>query len=140
MRLWQQIIQIGQSKKLIAAARHWASRPANQVITDDRLADPEEWQAAVEAQEKPNRNDEGADDDDDGLFPVYAQNWDTVTTFCNLRHCWRVDSWTGRYMGIIRSEITSTLGLMQIAPEKHLVIFEDLMIMEDAALEVLNRK
>lgn len=137
MRLWQ---KVGQSKKLIEAARHWATRPAKSSQNDERLADPEEWQAAIEEHEEAKRKDDADGVDADGLFAVWPANWDAVCAFCNLRNCWRVDSWTGRTLGLDRPAIESTLRLMQIESQKHLVIFEQLAIMEDAALEVLNRK
>ncbi|WP_090700703.1 DUF1799 domain-containing protein [Nitrosomonas aestuarii] len=127
----------GREGKLIEAARHWARRPARQTIDDDKLADPPEWQAAIEAHEE---SIQSGDDDDDGLFAVWPENWDAVVVFCNLRNCWRVDSMSGRYMGILRGEIRSTLQLMQIDEKDHATLFEKIMIMEDAALGVMNRK
>ncbi|SFK92001.1 hypothetical protein SAMN05216302_102111 [Nitrosomonas aestuarii] len=47
---------------------------------------------------------------------------------------------SGRYMGILRGEIRSTLQLMQIDEKDHATLFEKIMIMEDAALGVMNRK
>lgn len=124
-------------KKLIEAARHWASRPSGSTYNDSKLADPEEWQAAIEAHDESVKNDDG---DDDGLFPVWPENWDAVIVFLNLRRCWRINSMSGSYLGIIRTEIESTLRLMRIKKSKHPEIFEKLAIMEDAALEVMNRK
>ena len=47
---------------------------------------------------------------------------------------------SGHYHGIIRAEIESTLNLMRIKKSKRPGIFEKLMIMETAALHILNRK
>lgn len=125
----------GRKKKLIEAAKHWASRPAR-AKQDPALEDPAEWQAAIEAHEQELKND---DDEDDGIFSVYPDNWDAVIVFCNLRHCWRVDAMSGHYLGLERPAIKPTLKLMGIKRKKHTEIFEKLLIMEDAALGVLNK-
>lgn len=46
----------------------------------------------------------------------------------------------GQFLGIDRPAIESTLRLMRIKRKQHQDIFEKLMLMEDAALAVLNRK
>lgn len=125
----------GRKKKLIEAAKHWASRPAR-AKQDPAFDDPPEWQAAIEAHEQELKND---DDEDDGFFAVWPDNWDAVIVFCNLRHCWRVDAMSGHYLGLERPAIESTLKLMGIKRKKHTEIFEKLLIMEDAALGVLNK-
>jgi hypothetical protein len=45
----------------------------------------------------------------------------------------------GHYLGLDRPSIESTLKLMGIKRKKHAEIFEKLLIMEDAALGVLNK-
>lgn len=122
-------------KKLIEAAQHWARRPSK-ARQDPKFDDPPEWQAAIEAREQELKKD---DDVDDGYFAVWPENWDAVIVFCNLRHCWRVDTMSGGYLGLDRPAIESTLRLMDIKKKKHTAIFEKLMIMEDAALGVLNK-
>jgi hypothetical protein len=84
----------------------------------------------------------GAGDDEDGAdaFLVMPENWDSVQVFEMLNRCWRVDSFNGQYLGLDRSGIESTLRLAGIPPERHREIFEDLRIMEGAAIEVLNRE
>ena len=47
---------------------------------------------------------------------------------------------SGHYHGIIRAEIESTLNLMRIKKSKRPDIFEKIVMMETAALEVMNRK
>lgn len=46
----------------------------------------------------------------------------------------------GRYIRLDRTQIESTMRMMQIPIEKQLDILEGLMVMEDAALPVLNRR
>jgi len=89
---------------------------------------------------------DGDDDDDAGAinlaptdFLVMPENWDSVQVFSALSRCWRVDSFNGHYLGLERSAIESTLRLMGVLPGLHRGIFEDLRIMENAALEVLNK-
>lgn len=71
---------------------------------------------------------------------VLPENWECVQVFLALTMCWRIDSFNGRYMGLDRPAIESTLRLTGIPPERHREIFEDLRIMENAALESLNRE
>lgn len=122
-------------KKLIEAAQHWARRPSRKK-QDPAFDDPPEWQAAIEAREQELKKDADVDDE---YFAVWAENWDAVIVFCNLRHCWRIDAMSGSYLGLDRTAIESTLRLMRVKKKNHTKIFEQLMIMEDAALGVLNK-
>lgn len=47
---------------------------------------------------------------------------------------------TGRVLGLERPAIESTLNMLRIKRKKHQAILEKLMVMEDAALPILNRK
>jgi hypothetical protein len=131
--------QEGQAKKLIEAARHWASGPSRrsaaasekyrQDLRDLKLSD-EQIDAML-----------GAEDDDAGdadAFWVLPENWDSIQVFSSLNRCWRLDSFNGKYLGLDRPSIESTLRLMGIPPDRHREILEDLQIMENAALQVLN--
>lgn len=124
-------------KKLADAARYWAARPAHSSSTDARAEDPQEWQDAIAAHEESTRNRDG---DEEDCFLVWPENAKTVRVFEALRRCWRVDSMAGQYLGLDRTQIESTLRLMRIHHRKHLLILGELEIMEDAALEVMNRK
>ncbi|SFJ00272.1 DUF1799 domain-containing protein [Nitrosomonas sp. Nm34] len=127
-------------KKLADAARHWAAqgKSANRnVEPDECAADPTEWEQVI-AEWQDQLEEEG--DDDDGLFAVWPENKQAVHIFIALRRCWRVDGMTGHYFGIDRPSIESTLNMMRIKRKKQQVILESLMIMEDAALPILNRK
>lgn len=116
------------------AARHWAARPARSHPTDERTADPQEWQQALEEHEAQFEEEE------DALFAVWPENEEALRIFLALRRCWRYEPMSGQTLGLERPAIESTLKLMRIKRKKHPEIFEQLMIMEDAALPVLNRK
>lgn len=85
----------------------------------------------------------GEDDDEqdeDDAFLVWPENWDCAMVFLSLGSRWKVDGLSGRYDGIERADIESTLRLMGIEPGRHRQIYEEFQIMERAALEVLNRE
>lgn len=84
----------------------------------------------------------GADDDeeveDEGArYEVWPENWETVQAFLALSTQWRVNAFTGKFLGLIYSSVESTLRMMKIdnTPE----VFHGLRVMEAAALEALNR-
>ncbi len=60
--------------------------------------------------------------------------------FVRLRHCWRVDGFTGHHFGLDRPALASVLKMLGIKKRKRPEILEKLEIMEDAALPILNRK
>jgi hypothetical protein len=85
--------------------------------------------------------DEGdSESDSGGDYSVLPENWESVQVFLALSLCWRVDGFNGIYLGLDRPGIESTLRLLSILPERHREIFEDLRIMENSALELLNRE
>lgn len=116
------------------AARHWAARPVRAEVVDARAQDPEDWQQALAAHEAQFEEAEH-----DG-FAVWPENEQALRMFLALRHCWRMDSMSGQYLGIERPAIESTLRLMGVKRRLRREIFEQIMLMEDAALPVLNRK
>lgn len=63
-----------------------------------------------------------------------------MEVFWALGNCWRIDSMAGRWLGLDRPAIESTLRLMGVKRKKRSGVFEDLRVMEGAALEVLNSK
>lgn len=137
-----------RAKKLADAARHWAARPARQKNTrprsaeeEQRYADPEAWQEAIDAAGE--RLDGGGVDggeEDGGSFAVWTENAETLRVFLALNRCWRIGELNGKYLGLDRPAIESTLRLMQVPRKRQPEIFEDLRVMEHAALEVLNRE
>lgn len=123
-------------KKLTDAARFWAAQVSrqSQSVCDERATDPPEWQQALQEHEAQ------FEDDEYESFSVWPENAQTVRVFIMLRRCWRQDGVSGQTLGIERPAIESTLRLLRIKRKHHLELFEQLMIMEDAALSVLNRK
>lgn len=102
---------------------------------DDRAADPEEWQQAIAQHDQ---NLQGGDIDED--FAVWPGNWQTLRIFLSLSRCWRQDSWTGQFLGIPRTDIESTLNMWNVRRTHKRNILDNLVVMEGAALEILNRK
>lgn len=99
---------------------------------DDRAADPQEWQEAIAEYEE-----QQGDNNDD--FAVWPENWQTVRVFMSLSRCWRQDRMSGHFLGLPRADIESTLTMWNIRRTHQRRILESLVIMEGAALEVLNR-
>lgn len=58
----------------------------------------------------------------------------------SLSRCWRQDGMSGQFLGIPRADIESTLNMWNIRRTKKRAIHENIVAMEGAALEVLNRK
>jgi len=102
---------------------------------DERLADPQEWQDAIEQHDQETKGD---DDDDD--FAIWPENWQTVRVFISLSRCWRHDGMSGQFLGIPRVDIESALAMFNIRPTKKRALLDNLLMMESAALEVMNRK
>lgn len=119
------------------AARFWAGRPASQETVDARGEQPTEWQAAIDVHESNKNQTIGENHAED--FGVFKENWQTLLVFLALSHCWRIDGMAGVYLGLDRPSIESTLKMMHIRPAKHPEILQKLMVMENAALEVINR-
>lgn len=102
---------------------------------DERASDPQEWQDAIEAHDQDMKGD---DNDED--FTVWPENWQTVRIFLLLSRCWRQDSMSGQFLGIPRADIESTLNMWNIRRPQKRAILDNLVVMEGAALEMLNRK
>ena len=79
-------------------------------------------------------------EDEDEAFEVWPENWETVQVFVALGTCWRVDGFNGRWLGLDRTQIDSTLRLMRVPIARRREVFEDLLVMEAAALPVINRR
>lgn len=73
-------------------------------------------------------------------FAIWPENWKTLQIFLSLSNRWSVDGLSGRIAGIPRADIESTLNMSRIRPTKRREILQNLIAMESAALEVLNRK
>ena len=136
------LLRQGRSqKKLVDAAQHWAARPRQSAPAEDdeRYADPQEWQDAIDAHDDALAADEEDEGDDDDVCIIWPENEQTWQVFCALSHCWRIDGMSGQCHGLDRPAIESTLRLMKIKRKKHQEIFLNLLAMEEAALSGLNR-
>lgn len=60
--------------------------------------------------------------------------------FLSLSNRWAVDGMSGRFAGIARADIESTLTMFNVNPGKKRTMLNQLIAMESAALEVLSRK
>ena len=83
--------------------------------------------------------DDTEEEENTDKFLVYRENWDCVTVFSSLGSRWKPDGMSGRFYGLERADIASTLQLMQIKPDQYRQIFGDLRIMESEALRIFNR-
>jgi len=62
-----------------------------------------------------------------------------VRLFIALGSCWQHDSMSGRYLGIPRTDMESTINMWNIRRSHKRKVLESLVMMEGAALEVMNR-
>lgn len=85
-------------------------------------------------------SEEETSDEDADCYEVWPDNWETFTVFISLSARWQIDGMSGRYQGFLRADIESTLRLMQIESSRHLEIFQNLQVMEGAAMKELNRE
>lgn len=77
---------------------------------------------------------------EDEYFAIWPENWKTWKIFLSLGSRMCADGLSGRFCGIPRADIESTLNMSNIRPTKRREILQNLIAMESAALEVLNRK
>jgi hypothetical protein len=75
----------------------------------------------------------------DDVFLVWAENWASWEVFSALSSRWQQDGMSGRFYGLPRADIESTLRLMQVDPTQYRQVFDDLQAMENEALRILNR-
>lgn len=99
------------------------------------MADPEEWQQAIEQHEQ---NSDGGDHGDG--FAVWPENWKTLRIFLSIARRLNPDGLSGQYLAVPRADIESALTMFNVRRTKKLAMLENLLAMESAALEVLNRK
>lgn len=76
-----------------------------------------------------------AEKENDG-FPVWKENFQTVVMFLKCTTQWRVSF--GGFVGLDYTAVKVLLDIYQV--KKHRQMFEDLQLMERAALQVLNKK
>lgn len=128
----------GRPKKLVEAAQKWVlSGRLVTPTTDDSLRDD-----ALAFGIDPDSLPEPAMRESDELS-IFPENWDTVNVFLALSNAWvlHIPAMGGppRWRGLPRTEIESTLRLMDLWP-KRADLLPRLLIMESAALKALNAK
>lgn len=116
--------QEGRTKKLIEAARRWASSGGGRDEAADDLAefgvDPEEIEKCLAR--KPES------------FEVWPANWPAVETFCALATQWRRAGAMGARVGLDYSAILPVARMLGHKPSRDL--FERLQAMEYEAVNV----
>lgn len=136
--------QGSRKKKLADAARHWAAGGAAE--SEDASGGGDEWkeelrsfgatEAAIEAAFRDR--DESAGDED--TFEIWQENNAALEIFLSLRTQWRmVAGMGGAYVqGLDYAGVEALLRLKRVPNRTEL--FEDLQLMEEAALEVMNKR
>lgn len=81
---------------------------------------------------------EAEPDEDD--FEVWPEVWESCTWFIKLQRRWIFNAYTGHRVRLDDQVVMSRLKLAGIKKEKRQIIMDDLLAMESAALEILNRE
>lgn len=68
-------------------------------------------------------------------FDVWPENWQAIEVFCECTDDWNSDQ-KGRYRSINKLALESIMRMLEIKNMKEM--FKNIMIMQAAALEVLN--
>lgn len=114
--------QQGQTKKLVAAAEHWAGggKDSSKQLDDDAAT----FGVIIEEEEKPEH------------FEVWPENWDAIDMWLRVQTQWRTS--TGGAIGLDYSVLAWFFKMYAVEDQRALL--EDLQIMEGAALAVMNRE
>lgn len=80
-----------------------------------------------------------ADGDEDDDCEVWQENWQSVTLFLALSTQWNVSP-AGSALGINYVSIESIMRIFSIKKKKRVAMFDDIRLMELAALGVLREK
>jgi hypothetical protein len=135
----------GRTKKRIEAARRWAAEISrNQRGPDESQQDLErmgvrgdaarQWLAAQQPEPEG-----GAEPLPDLTQPteVWPENWPALTLLLRLRTQWHRDI-EGRRLGLRFEAVEAAMRLMGTKRKRRPELFEHLVEMQDAALEVLH--
>lgn len=78
--------------------------------------------------------------DDKDAFEVWPENWTTVSTFCRLHAAWHVIGTAAglHTIGLDPARVRAMLKLLGIKRRKHPELMDALLVMEQAALPLLN--
>lgn len=80
----------------------------------------------------------GAGDD----FEVWEENWDSLLFFLNVSTQWNVVAGMGGlfYIGLNHTAIESEMNMRGIRKQRRAQLCDDLLMMERAALPLLNKR
>lgn len=80
---------------------------------------------------------EGEADDDDE-FEIWPENWETFSIFMRMQRRWVRGAMGGEYLRLDDQAILAQFEIYQVKKKQRAGIMDDLLAMEEAALEVLN--
>jgi hypothetical protein len=82
---------------------------------------------------------ESAATDDGEDFEVWEQNWEILNWFLKMERRWIFDPMYGKRVRLDDQAVAAQLKIYGVKKAKRKIIMDDLLAMETAALEVLNR-
>jgi hypothetical protein len=85
----------------------------------------------------PEKTDDTEESSDESLFEVWEENWDAVQVFVRLTTQWNFAG-MGAHIGLNYQSVDFVFALLDIKNRKE--VFDDLRVMELAALAELNSK
>lgn len=130
----------GPGKKLIDAARYYAGDRKPAVAVDAGVIEQlERFKAPQAVIDRARERMRSADADD---FEVWPDNWQAVSFFCRLETQWRyVGSMASVHrVGLEYGGVEAAMRLTGIARGMRAALFDDICLMETAALAVWNAK
>ena len=98
---------------------------------------------AGEDDEAPDADDSDEisfDEENESICWVWPENWDGLLVFLSLTSLIQRRDFNGRCWSLDRTNIESTLRMMGYEPSRHHQLLSDYLVMENAALEGLNRE
>lgn len=133
----------GIRKKLEAAARYWAGeRAAAKSIAqiDDNVIDGLIQAGAPDEVIESARQNMAGDSDD--AFEVWEENWLSLLFFLAVSTQWNVAAGMSGlfYVGLNHSAVEANMNMRGIKKQARLDLCNDVLLMERAALEVLNKR
>lgn len=79
------------------------------------------------------------DDEDSDVFEVWEENWESFNWFLNMNRRWVFNPMDGKRIRLDDQAVVAQLKLSGLKKSKQRTIMDDLLAMETAALEVLNK-
>lgn len=87
-------------------------------------------------------SDDDQGDDDEEVFYVWPENVQAVELFCLAAGQWRVVAGFGgaRFLGLDYAALEAVMRMRNVRAKDRARLFDDVRVMEGAALRELNRK